>query len=593
MSALRILIGTTAPPVVVAALAVPAPAQTLADQVGGCLGNPPERTINAGPSNYRSLLPTLGPGDRLLLAGGTYAMGLPIDSLNGQPGRCIVVEGPETGPRAVFTGRSCCNTVSIRDSSHVAIRNLELDGLGLAVDAVKAEGDASFAHHITLENLDIRGHGADQQIVGINTKCPAWNWVVRRNVIVGAGTGLYFGDSDGSAEFVAGLVEHNLVRDTIGYNMQVKHQNSRNTALGIPATAQTVIRHNVFSKAQGASMGADARPNLLVGHWPLSGPGANDVYLIYGNFFHQNPSEALFQGAGHVALYANLFLNDFGDAVNFQFHEGGSVRNAEVFHNTVVASGSGIRVTGTEAGYTQRVRASAVFSPLPISAAGQSDNVTAGYGVAGSYLTDPTAPVGAGLSLFPLPGTLSGAAADLSGLAGLLDYDRDFNGSAFDPVFRGAYSGEGTNPGWALALDRKPEPSSAPASPADFYTLAPCRVADTRLPPNPLPPGPDGGPALVAGQSRPFDLAGRCGIPSSARAVSVNLTVTQATAPGNLRLHPAGTAVPTVSSLNYAAGQTRGNNAIVPLSSAAALAIHCGQASGTAHAIMDVNGYFE
>jgi hypothetical protein len=51
--------------------------------------------------------------------------------------------------------------------------------------------------------------------------------------------------------------------------------------------------------------------------------------------------------------------------------------------------------------------------------------------------------------------------------------------------------------------------------------------------------------------------------------------------------------VPTVSSLNYAAGQTRGNNAIVPLSSAAALAIHCGQASGTAHAIMDVNGYFE
>jgi hypothetical protein len=570
------------------ALPGPAAAQTLADQVGGCLGNPPEQTIGANPSNYRTLLPTLGPGDRLLLAAGTYAMGLPIDALNGQPGRCIVIEGPATGPRAVFTARSCCNTVSITNSSYLAIRNLDLDGLGLAVDAVKAESPSVSAHHITLENLEIRGHGVDQQIVGINTKCPAWNWVVRRNVIVGAGTGMYFGDSNGSAEFVAGLVEHNLVRDTIGYNVQVKHQNSRNTGLGMPANAVTVIRHNVFSKAQGASTGPNARPNLLVGHWPLAGPGASDVYLIYGNFFHQNPSEALFQGTGHVALYANLLLNDFGAAANLQFHEGGSVRNAEVFHNTVVASGPGISVTGTEAGFTQRTRANAVFSPQPISGPGQSSNVTDAYTSAGSYLANPTAPVGAGLSLFPLPGALTGAPPDLSGLSGFLDYDRDFNGAAFDPLFRGAYSGQGVNPGWALALERKPEPPAPPGPPADFFTLLPCRAIDTRG-----STGPFGGPALVAGQTRTFDLAGRCAIPATASAVSVNVTVTQPTAAGNVRLYPAGTALPNVSSLNYSAGQTRGNNAIVRLSSAAGLAIHCAQASGSAHLILDVNGYFE
>jgi len=589
MSALRAFIGPAALSLIAGvALATTAWTQTLADQVSGCVGNPPEQTVDADPSNYRSLLPALGPGDRLRLAAGTYALGLPIDALNGQAGRCIVIEGPETGPRAAFTGRSCCNTVSITDSSYVAIRNLELDGMGLAVDAVKAESPSVSAHHITLENLDIHGHGADQQIVGINTKCPAWNWVVRRNVITGAGTGMYFGDSDGSAEFVAGLVEHNLVRDTIGYNMQVKHQNTRSTGLGMPATAQTVIRHNVFSKAQGYSTGANARPNLLVGHWPLSGAGANDVYLIYGNFFHQNPSEALFQGTGHVALYANVFLNDFGDAVSFQFHEGGSVRNAEVFHNTVVASGDGIRVTGAEAGYTQRVRANAAFSPQPISAPGQSDNVAAAYAAAGSYLTNPTAPPGAGLSFFPLPGTLTGPAADLSGVSGFLDYDRDFNGTVFDPAFRGAYSGEGANPGWAVALDRKPEPPSPPAPPADFFTLPPCRVLDTRN-----PTGAYGGPALAAGQSRTFALGGPCGIPASARAVSVNVTVTQPTAPGNIRLYRAGTALPPVSSLNYSAGQTRGNNALVRLSSTAGLAIHCAQASGSVHFILDVNGYFE
>jgi hypothetical protein len=423
--------------------------------------------------------------------------------------------------------------------------------------------------------------------VGINTKCPAWNWVVRRNVITGAGTGMYFGDSDGSAEFVASLVEHNLVRDTIGYNVQVKHQNSRATGLGIPASAQTVIRHNVFSKAQGGSTGGNARPNLLVGHFPLSGAGSSDVYLIYGNLLHQNPTEALFQGTGHVALYDNLFLNDAGDAVNFQFHEGGSVRNVEAFHNTVVASGTGIRVTGVEAGYVQRVRANAAFAAVPITAPSQADNVTAAYGSASAFLTAPTAPIGAGLSLFPLVGTLTGPLPDLSGTSGFLEYDRDFNSAPFNPAFRGAYSGEGVNPGWTLALERKPEVS--PPSPAtSFHTVAPCRVFDTRN-----PNGPYGGPALVAGQSRAFALAGRCGLPATARAVSVNVTVTGPTAAGNLRLHAAGTALPAVSSLNYASGQTRGNNAIVGLSAAGDLSVRVTQPSGSAHALLDVNGYFE
>jgi hypothetical protein len=124
--------------------------------------------------------------------------------------------------------------------------------------------------------------------------------------------------------------------------------------------------------------------------------------------------------------------------------------------------------------------------------------------------------------------------------------------------------------------------------PGSFFTLAPCRVFDTRR-----PPGPYGGPALVAGQSRVFALAGECGIPASARAVSLNLTVTQPTAAGNLRLYPADQAVPPTSSLNYRAEQTRANNAFVGLSSSGALAVRCSQAAGTAHAILDVTGYFE
>jgi hypothetical protein len=73
----------------------------------------------------------------------------------------------------------------------------------------------------------------------------------------------------------------------------------------------------------------------------------------------------------------------------------------------------------------------------------------------------------------------------------------------------------------------------------------------------------------------------------------VNLTVTQPTAMGHLRLYPAGTSLPPTSSLNYTAGQTRANDAVVPLNGLGELAVHCAQPTGTAHAILDVNGYFE
>jgi len=123
---------------------------------------------------------------------------------------------------------------------------------------------------------------------------------------------------------------------------------------------------------------------------------------------------------------------------------------------------------------------------------------------------------------------------------------------------------------------------------SDFYTVTPCRLLDTRD-----AAGTFGGPALAAGADRVFPLYNRCGIPPTARALSVNLTVTQPTANGNLRLYPAGIPLPLVSSVNYVAGLTRANNAITSLNANGELAVRCSQASGTAHFILDVNGYFQ
>jgi hypothetical protein len=121
----------------------------------------------------------------------------------------------------------------------------------------------------------------------------------------------------------------------------------------------------------------------------------------------------------------------------------------------------------------------------------------------------------------------------------------------------------------------------------DFFTVNPCRVLDTR---NAV--GPYGGPALTCGFDRTFTFTGQCGIPSGATAVSLNVTVTSPSDSGNLRLFAAGAPVPTASALNWSAGQTRANNAIIPLNASGQLAARCAP-SGTTHLIIDVNGYFQ
>ena len=122
-----------------------------------------------------------------------------------------------------------------------------------------------------------------------------------------------------------------------------------------------------------------------------------------------------------------------------------------------------------------------------------------------------------------------------------------------------------------------------------FYPIPPCRVLDTRNPNGPL-----GGPSLAAGATRTFVLTGSCGVPTTARVVSINLTVTGATSgPASLLVYPAGTTRPLASTISYSAGQTRANNWMALLGASGDVAISCGQTTGTVNAIVDVNGYFK
>jgi hypothetical protein len=133
-------------------------------------------------------------------------------------------------------------------------------------------------------------------------------------------------------------------------------------------------------------------------------------------------------------------------------------------------------------------------------------------------------------------------------------------------------------------------PTKTPTPPpsSDFFTVSACRVADTRN-----AAGPSGGPALVAGAMRTFPVANLCSIPSTAKSVAVNLTVLSPTAAGDLRVYPAGLAMPLASAINFRAGSARANSAVVRLGTSGAVSVQCDMPSGGTHLLIDVAGYFK
>jgi len=121
-----------------------------------------------------------------------------------------------------------------------------------------------------------------------------------------------------------------------------------------------------------------------------------------------------------------------------------------------------------------------------------------------------------------------------------------------------------------------------------LYTLAPCRVADTRG-----ATGPFGGPSLTANGTRSFAIpSSGCGVPLTAQAYSLNLTVVPPGTLTYLTAWPAGQAQPVVSTLNSPAGKIVANAAIVPAGASSTSGAVSIFVSNTTDAILDINAYF-
>ena len=127
-----------------------------------------------------------------------------------------------------------------------------------------------------------------------------------------------------------------------------------------------------------------------------------------------------------------------------------------------------------------------------------------------------------------------------------------------------------------------PIPVSA-ATALAYYSLTPCRLVDTRN-----PAGPFGGPALTSSFPRTFNFAGRCGVPSTAAAITANVTATRASQSGYISFSTGSSAV------NFRAGQTRASNTLLGLGTGATASATAGlAATGTVDLVLDVTGYFQ
>jgi hypothetical protein len=126
----------------------------------------------------------------------------------------------------------------------------------------------------------------------------------------------------------------------------------------------------------------------------------------------------------------------------------------------------------------------------------------------------------------------------------------------------------------------------AGASPAaNFFTLTPCRVLDTRT---------NGGP-LAAGQTRTLSTLGLCGIPSTATSIVSNVTAVNPSGGGAISVAAASAGVTPATSVSFNVGNTRATFAVIGLSGTGtrAFTLRSTAAGGAVDVIVDVTGYFQ
>ena len=96
---------------------------------------------------------------------------------------------------------------------------------------------------------------------------------------------------------------------------------------------------------------------------------------------------------------------------------------------------------------------------------------------------------------------------------------------------------------------------------------------------------------LASGHILSLKVAGVAGVPVGVGSVVLNVTSTNATKNGHLRVYPAGAAIPFASNVNFTPGRTVADEVIVAPNAAGLVSIYNGASNGTTDVVVDVIGY--
>jgi hypothetical protein len=118
----------------------------------------------------------------------------------------------------------------------------------------------------------------------------------------------------------------------------------------------------------------------------------------------------------------------------------------------------------------------------------------------------------------------------------------------------------------------------SPAGTNRSWHFEPGRLLDTRS-----------GSKVAAGSVTQVPVVGRNGVPANAAAVVLNVTAVDPADAGFVTVYPCGGALPTVSNLNYGAGQVVPNAVTVALDATGKV---CVFTSKSTHLLVDVEGSF-
>ncbi len=235
-------------------------------------------------------------------------------------------------------------------------------------------------------------------------------------------------------------------------------------------------------------------------------------------------------------------------------------------------SGSGDVCAGHTLGAGGSLNLDVITGSVPANATAVQLNVTVTDTTASSYLTvyptGATQPTASNLN-WPAGDTVANAVVVAPGSGGDVTF-YNFQGST-DVVV--------DLEGWYAP------PSSQSNTDGSYVPLSPSRICDTRTGSGDACAGHTLGQAGV----QTVTVAGQGGVPASgASAVVINVTATNTTAASYFTVYP--NTRPTASDINWRAGQTIANRAVVPLSGTGTISVYNFQ--GSADLVIDVDGYF-